>query len=107
MFNRARPSDWPATMEAFQRGELAMLATASSHGPAITKARHTSAYESYPLVIVGREDEPAARRSNDFASRRIVVSSHVAGSIPLAFDSEFAADHIVVAPSLDDALQDG
>ena len=104
VFNRAQTADWPATIEAFQRGELAILATASSHDPRLTKARHTSAYESYPLVIVGREDEPAARSLNDFASRRIVVSSHVAGSVTLAFQ-RIPADHVAVAPSLDDALK--
>ncbi|MFM0626490.1 ATP-binding protein [Paraburkholderia xenovorans] len=104
VFNRAQTADWPATIEAFQRGEVAILATASSHDPRLTKARHTGAYESYPLVIVGREDEPAARSLNDFASRRIVVSSHVAGSVTLAFQ-RIPADHVVVAPSLDDALK--
>ncbi|WNC89384.1 transporter substrate-binding domain-containing protein [Paraburkholderia sp. FT54] len=104
VFNRAHTADWPATIEAFQRGELAILATASSHDSRLANARHTSAYESYPLVIVGREAEPAARSLNDFASRRIVVSSHVAGSVPIAFQ-RIPADHVVVAPSLDDALK--
>ncbi|MFL9893551.1 transporter substrate-binding domain-containing protein [Paraburkholderia sp. RL17-381-BIF-C] len=104
VINRARTADWPAAIEAFQHGELAMLATASIHDPRLKRARHTLAYESYPLVIVGRENEPAARSLNDFASRRIVVSSHVAGSIPLAFE-RIPADHVAIAPSLDDALR--
>nr|WP_049869131.1 transporter substrate-binding domain-containing protein [Paraburkholderia phytofirmans] len=104
VFNRASTADWPAAINSFQRGELAILATASSHDPRLTKARHTSAYESYPLVLVGREDEPAARSLNDFSSRRIVVSSHVAGALALAFQ-RIPADHVVVAPSLDEALK--
>ncbi|WP_236720881.1 ATP-binding protein [Paraburkholderia phytofirmans] len=104
VFNRAHTADWPATIEAFQHGDLAILATSSSNDPRLKNALHTRAYESYPLVIVGREDEPAARALNDFASRRIVVSSHIAGSIPLAIDSIPAAN-ITVAPSLDDALK--
>jgi two-component system sensor histidine kinase EvgS len=104
VFNRANTADWPATIEAFQRGDLAILATSSSNDPRLKSARHTRAYESYPLVIVGREDEPAARALNDFASRRIVVSSHIAGSIPFAIDNIPAAN-IAVAASLDDALR--
>ncbi|MEA3086099.1 MAG: two-component system, NarL family, sensor histidine kinase EvgS [Paraburkholderia sp.] len=103
-FNRARTADWPATLEAFQHGDLAILATSSSNDPRLKNALHTRAYESYPLVIVGRENEPAARALNDFASRRIVVSSHTAGSIPLAID-RIPAANIAVAPSLNDALK--
>ncbi|MFL9864269.1 transporter substrate-binding domain-containing protein [Paraburkholderia fungorum] len=104
VFNRAHTGDWPATIEAFQHGDLAILATASSSDPRLKGALHTRAYESYPFVIVGREDEPAARALNDFASRRIVVSSHIAGSIPLALDNIPPAN-IMVASSLDDALK--
>lgn len=103
-FNHARTTDWPATIEAFQRGDLALLATASSNDPRLKEARKTRAYESYPMVIVGRYDEPAASSLGDFAARRIVVSSHVAGSIPMAFNP-IPADHLSVAPSLDDALR--
>ncbi|CAE6690988.1 ATP-binding protein [Paraburkholderia haematera] len=104
VFKRAQTADWPATMEAFQRGDLAILATSSSSDPRLKSAVHTHAYESYPLVIVGREDEPAARALNDFASRRIVVPLHVAGSIPLAADN-IPASNIAVVPSLDEALK--
>lgn len=104
VFKRVHIADWPATIDAFQRGELALLATASSHDPRLATARHTSAYESYPLVIVGRENEPAARSLSDFASRRIVVSSHVAGSSVPTFQ-RIPSDHVVVAPNLDDALR--
>ena len=104
VFNRARLSDWPAAVEAFQRGELAMLATASSHGPQLNDAVHSDIYESYPLVIVGRAGEPDARALDDFPWRRAVVPAHVAGSIPHAFDA-IARDHIVIAASLDDAMR--
>ncbi|WP_144144299.1 ATP-binding protein [Paraburkholderia sp. BCC1884] len=102
-FKPTRTADWPATVEAFQRGDLALLATASNNDPRLKEARHSRVYESYPVVIVGRYDEPAASSLGDFAARRVVVSSHVAGSIPLAF-SHIPADHLSVAPSLDDAL---
>ncbi|CAB3798748.1 Sensor histidine kinase RcsC [Paraburkholderia ultramafica] len=104
VFNRARLSDWPATVEAFQRGELAILSTASSNGPHLNNAEHTRVYESYPMVIVGRAGEPVARSFDDFTLRRVVIPAHVAGSVPHAFDA-IAPDHIVVAPSLDDALK--
>ncbi|HEX7911304.1 MAG TPA: transporter substrate-binding domain-containing protein [Paraburkholderia sp.] len=104
VFTRAPKADWAAAVEAFQRGELAILATASSNDPRLRNARHTGAYEGYPLVIVGREDEPAARSLNDFASRRIVFSPHAAGSIPPAFE-HLPPGHVAVAPSLDEALR--
>jgi two-component system, NarL family, sensor histidine kinase EvgS len=104
VFTRAHTADWPAAIGAFQRGELAILATASSNDPRLRNARHTDAYESYPLVIIGREGEPAARSLNDFASRRVALSPHAAGSIPPAFE-RIPASHTVVAPSLDDALR--
>ncbi|MGC2037347.1 MAG: transporter substrate-binding domain-containing protein, partial [Paraburkholderia caledonica] len=104
VFNRARQPDWPSAIDAFQRGELAILTTGSSNDPRLQKARHTRAYESYPLVMVGRDDEPAARSVNDFAARRVVVSSHIAGVDPLAFQ-RIPKDHLVIAPSLDDALR--
>ncbi|MEC5408279.1 transporter substrate-binding domain-containing protein [Paraburkholderia sp. MPAMCS5] len=104
VFNRAREPDWPSTIEAFQRGDLAILTTGTSNDPRLQKARHTRAYESYPLVMVGRDDEPAARSLNDFASRRIVVSSHVAGVDPLVFQ-HIPKDRVEVAPSLEEALR--
>nr|WP_244147031.1 transporter substrate-binding domain-containing protein [Paraburkholderia bryophila] len=103
VFRHASTSNWPTTIAAFQRGELAILATASSHDPRLKNAQHTRAFESYPLVIVGREGEPAARALSDFASRRIVVSSHVAGSIPHTLE-QVPPGNISIAPSLDDAL---
>jgi PAS domain S-box-containing protein len=104
VFNRARTPDWASTIEAFQRGDLAILATASNNGPHLKNAEHTQVYESYPMVIVGRAGEPAARSLDDFASRRVVIPSQVAGSVSLALKA-IPADHIVVAPSLDDALR--
>ncbi|MFP3433359.1 transporter substrate-binding domain-containing protein [Paraburkholderia sp. SIMBA_061] len=104
VFNRARQPDWPSTIDAFQRGELAILTTGSSNDPRLQKARHTRAYESYPLVMVGRDDEPAARSLGDFAARRVVVSSHVAGAGLLAFQ-RIPKDHLAIAPSLDEALR--
>ena len=103
VFNRARTGDWGATFGAFQRGELAVLATASGHGPPLRNAAHTQAYESDPVVMVGRVAQPPARSFDNPAPRRVVIPSHVAGSVPQAFEA-IAADQIVVATSLDDAL---
>ncbi|MCC8404200.1 transporter substrate-binding domain-containing protein [Paraburkholderia sp. MMS20-SJTN17] len=104
VLNRSRMADWPATVEAFQRGDLAMLATASSHGSLLEGAEHTRVYERDPLVIVGRSGVPPACSFDDFTSCRIVMSPHVAGSVPLAFEA-VPVDHIAVAASLDDALR--
>jgi two-component system sensor histidine kinase EvgS len=102
-FTRAPLANWPATIEAFQHGDLAVVATSSRGDPRLKNAVNTRPYESYPLVIVGREDEPAARGLSDFATRRIAVSAHIAGSIPLAAYNIPAAN-VTVAPSLGEAL---
>ncbi|MEW6342306.1 MAG: transporter substrate-binding domain-containing protein [Pseudomonadota bacterium] len=102
-FTRAPIAGWPATVRAFQHGDLGVLATAVRGDPQLRNAVNTRPYESYPLVIVGREDEPAARSLNDFASRRIAVSAHSADSIPFAAYNIPAAN-VSVAPTLDEAL---
>ena len=102
-FSRAPAANWPATLDAFQHGSLALLATASRGDPRLNNAVKTRDYESYPLVVVGREDEPAARSLGDFATRRIAVSAHIAGSISLArYNIPMA--NVTVVPSLEDAL---
>ncbi|WP_425495844.1 ATP-binding protein [Paraburkholderia bonniea] len=103
-FRRAPMADWPATLKAFQKGELALLATATQDDPRLTNAYYTRAYESYPLVIVGREDEPAARSLDDFTARRVVVSAHVVGLIAQSSTGP-PAQNLIVAASLDDALK--
>ncbi|WP_175772032.1 ATP-binding protein [Paraburkholderia phenazinium] len=102
-FTRAPIADWPATLGAFQHGDFAVLATAARSDPRLNNAVHTRPYETYPLVIVGREDEPAARSLNDFAARRIAVSAHTAGSVPFASYSIPAGD-VTVSPNLQQAL---
>jgi two-component system, NarL family, sensor histidine kinase EvgS len=102
-FIRAPIDDWPSTISAFQRGELALLATSSTGDARLGGSPKTRAYESYPLVIVGREDEPVERSLNDLATRRIVLSPHIAASIPLAAYNIPSAN-VTVAPNVGDAL---
>ncbi|WP_345812830.1 transporter substrate-binding domain-containing protein [Paraburkholderia sp. PREW-6R] len=102
-FKPVDSADWAATVQAFLREQYAMLATVSSHDPGLKTALHSRVYESFPLVIVAREDEPAARSLSDFAARRVVVPPHVAESMPVDIAS-IPPDHIAAAPSLDDAL---
>jgi PAS domain S-box-containing protein len=104
VFNRARTADWPATVEAFQRGDIAILSTMSSHGFPVEGAGHSRAYERDPMVAVGRGGIPAACPFGHFAACRVVVPAHLAGAIPLAFEG-VPADEIVIAPSLAAGLQ--
>ncbi|WP_233846924.1 ATP-binding protein [Paraburkholderia sp. HD33-4] len=104
VFNRARMADWVATVEAFQRGELAMLSSTSSRNALLVGADHSRVYESDPLVIVGRSGTPLPCSFNDITSCRVVMSPHVAGSVPLALEA-VPVDHIVVAASLGDGLR--
>jgi two-component system, NarL family, sensor histidine kinase EvgS len=81
-FHRMPAKDWPTTIADFGRGNVALLATATRSDPRLSKATFTQPYETYPLVIVARESEPAARSLTDFAARRVVVSAHSQGSVP-------------------------
>ncbi|WP_144157729.1 transporter substrate-binding domain-containing protein [Paraburkholderia sp. BCC1885] len=102
-FTRAPLANWSETISAFQRGDLAMLATTARNDQRLKNATLSRAYESYPLVIVVRENEPAARSLSDFAARRIVMSAHIAGSVPLSA-YHIPAANVSVAPSLGEAL---
>ncbi|MFT4068618.1 MAG: transporter substrate-binding domain-containing protein [Paraburkholderia sp.] len=104
VFNRARTADWPASVEAFQRGDVAILSTMSSHGLPVEGAEYSQVYERAPMVIVGRGGAPAACPPGHFVACRVVVPAHVAGAIPLAVEG-VSADEIVVAPSLAVGLQ--
>ncbi|MGF6264590.1 two-component system sensor histidine kinase EvgS [Paraburkholderia youngii] len=104
VFNRARTADWAATVDAFQRGELAMLSSTSSRGALLVGADHSRVYESDPLVIVGRSGVPTPCWFDDITSCRVVMSPHVAGSVPLALGA-VPVDHIVVAASLGEAMR--
>ncbi|WP_083654646.1 ATP-binding protein [Burkholderia sp. SRS-W-2-2016] len=103
-FRRARFDDWAATVAAFRRGELAMLSTASSRGPLLEGASRSRVYASTPLVLVGRSGAAPIRGPEDFATSRVVMSSHVAGWLPLAL-AAVPPEQIVVARSLGDALR--
>ncbi|MHB9841065.1 ATP-binding protein [Paraburkholderia terrae] len=100
-FHRAPAKDWTATIADFNRGNIALLATATRNDPQLKHATFTHAYETYPLVIVAREAEPAARGLNDFAERRIVVSMHSQGALRFELYGVVAT----VAPNLDTALK--
>ncbi|MDE1179616.1 transporter substrate-binding domain-containing protein [Paraburkholderia sp.] len=95
--------NWASAISSFQQGDLAMLATASRADVRLAQSLHTRAYETWPLVIVGRQSEPAARGPADFAGRRIAVSTHLAGSMPPDLRAIPDATMIVV-PTLDAAL---
>ncbi|AUT50744.1 ATP-binding protein [Paraburkholderia caribensis] len=103
-FHRAPAKDWPTTIADFNRGNVALLATATRNDSELEHATFTRAYETYPLVIVAREAEPAARGLNDFAARRIVVSMHSQGALPFELYG-VVATHATVAPNLDAALK--
>ncbi|WP_245253678.1 ATP-binding protein [Paraburkholderia sp. LEh10] len=103
-FHRAPARDRTATIDEFNRGNVAVLATATRNDPRLSGATYTRSYENYPLVIVARAHEPAARSLTDFAKRRVVVSSHSRGSVPFELYGVPAA-RVIVAPSLDAALQ--
>jgi two-component system sensor histidine kinase EvgS len=102
-FVRAHTGDWPATIHAFEHGDVAMLATSSPGDPRLRGAWFSRPYESYPLVIVGREDEPAVRGLVDFSTRRVALPAQAAGSISLA-GYHIPDANVTVVPNLPDAL---
>ncbi|WP_239483053.1 transporter substrate-binding domain-containing protein [Paraburkholderia sp. C35] len=103
-FHRAPAKDWSATLEDFDRGNVALLATAARNDPRLQLATFSHAYETYPIVIVAREAEPVARSLSDFATRRVVVSVHSRGSVPFQ-QYGVSAGHIMVASNLNAALK--
>ncbi|MEX3930605.1 transporter substrate-binding domain-containing protein [Paraburkholderia phymatum] len=103
-FHRAPAKDWFATLADFGRGKVAVLATATRNDPRLSQAAFSQAYEIYPLVIVARENEPAARSLNDFSSRRVMVSAHTQGSVPFHLYGVSAA-RVTVTARLDEALK--
>jgi len=102
--NRAPARDWSATIDDFDHNQVALLATANRTDPRLAGAIFTSAYETYPLVIAAREDEPAARSLSDFSARRIVVSAHSMGAVPFQLYGVPRA-HVSVVTDLDAALK--
>ncbi|HEY2024306.1 MAG TPA: transporter substrate-binding domain-containing protein, partial [Paraburkholderia sp.] len=104
VFNRARTVDWAATVEAFQRGEIAILSTMSSHDLPVEGAAHSRAYEQDPIVVVGRNGTSPACQFGQFTACRVVVPAHLAGALALSFEG-VPADEIVIAPSLAAGLQ--
>lgn len=75
-FELVPATSWPDADSAFRRGEFAMLATTVGDGGLPADTLYTQAFERYPLVIVGRRDEPMARSMNDYAGRRVVLAPH-------------------------------
>ncbi|MEX3965515.1 transporter substrate-binding domain-containing protein [Paraburkholderia sp. EG286B] len=75
-FERVPVSPWTSAGDAMQRGEIALAATSVGDGVFGSGVVYTEAFEHYPLVMVGRRDEPMARSLADFAGRRIVLAPH-------------------------------
>ncbi|MFD1559030.1 ATP-binding protein [Paraburkholderia silviterrae] len=75
-FERVPVTNWPDADSAFQRGEFALLATMVDDGGLPENTLYTQAFEHYPLVIVGRRDEPMARSLSDYVERRVVLAPH-------------------------------
>jgi two-component system, NarL family, sensor histidine kinase EvgS len=96
-------SAWQDAAGPFSRGELALLAT-SAHDAAVDPSTpFTQPAEHYPLMLVGRRDEPTARGIDDFAARRIVLAPHA--PVPSRLFPDARALHVVRASSLQAGLQ--
>ncbi len=91
-------SPWRSAGAALQRGEIALAVTSVSDGVFGSGVVYTEAFEHYPLVMVGRRDEPMARSLGDFAGRRIVLAPHMPEM------REPPGTHVVRAASLDAGL---
>lgn len=75
-FERVPIASWLDADAQFRRDELAMLATSEGDGGLPVGTLYTQPFEHYPLVIVGRRDEPMSRSPRDLADRRIVLAPH-------------------------------
>ncbi len=74
-FERVPVAKWGDADAALRRGDLAMLASAGADGGLSPDTLYTRAIEHYPLVIVGRRDEPMARDTRELANRRSSCSA--------------------------------
>ncbi len=99
---RVPVSGWARAAEPFRHGDLALLATSQHDEVVGGNAVFTQPLERYPLILVGRRDEPIARDIGDFAGRRIVVVPHTPGLAQLVAD--LPAVNPVRAASMEAAL---
>ncbi len=106
-FVRVPYADAQAANEALERGDVALLASASpdmAPGEGAPRgARVTAPYEHYPLVMVGRRGEPVARAIADFATRRIVLAPHA--RLPHSVTDALAGAQMLRAASVEAGLQ--
>jgi two-component system, NarL family, sensor histidine kinase EvgS len=94
--------DWADVSNAFARGQVDMLATTERETPRLAGGISTKSLADYPLVIVGRSDEPVMKGIQDASSRRIVVTARLAASGRLGNLPSGAA--LTIAPNLSSAL---
>ncbi|WP_254699790.1 ATP-binding protein [Trinickia violacea] len=102
-FRRSPDADWAAALDSFERGNIALLATATAGDPRLPGAQFTDAYESYPIVIAARHDEPPAQSLADFANRRVVVTEHLVDPERLLRSAPQVS--LIVVPTVEAALR--
>jgi two-component system, NarL family, sensor histidine kinase EvgS len=96
-------SAWQDVAGLFRHGELALLATSVHDAAVDSSALFTLPVEHYPLVLVGRREEPMARGIDDFANRRIVLAPHT--PVPSQILADVRAANVVRASSLQAGLR--
>ncbi|WP_310634103.1 ATP-binding protein, partial [Paraburkholderia sp.] len=101
-FERVPVTHWLGVDAPFRRGDFALLAAAIDEGVLTEGTRYTQAYERYPLVIVGRRDEPMSRGLKEYARRRVVLAPH--SPPPSLLFGNAMPVQIVRAPTLDAGL---
>ncbi|NIE67913.1 transporter substrate-binding domain-containing protein [Burkholderia sp. Ax-1719] len=101
-FERVPVAPWRDADAALRRGDLAMLASAERDGALADGTLYTRSFEHYPLVIVGRRDEPMLRSPQELADRRIVLAPHAPSAQQLF--GEALPLHIERATTLDAGL---
>ena len=93
---------WADVSKAFARGQIDMVATTERETPRLAGGISTKSLADYPLVIVGRSDEPVMKSIQDASSRRIVVTARLAASGRLGNLPSGAV--LTIAPNLSAAL---
>lgn len=101
-FERVPVTPWARVAGSLERGELALAATSANDAALGAGVVYTKAFEHYPLVMVGRRNEPMAHALADFADRRIVLAPHA--SMPPDMAAGLAGSQLVHAESLDTGL---
>ena len=101
-FERRVYPDWSTVLRAFAGGQVDMVTTTERETPRLAGGISTGSVADFPLVVVGRSDEPVMMDLAEASARRIVVTARLAASGRPGNVPRDAS--LIIAPNLNAAL---